>query len=198
MGLLTGEYAPSSPNYPQLTQLVGRGIVEYSSAGCGPSGQYLAYIMMFPGFGAPTGQFHTGIDIGWQQWFSLALGMGDVFTGDEQSLVYYRRNIGSPLTCGSPMSFINLLPTRAAQETAVATLAPNPAVEGATLTLAQPVRPGITLRLTDALGRMVWNAPVAADQTTVAVPLVGQPAGMYLLRLNCTDALTASWKLLRE
>ena len=195
MGLLTGEYVSSSAGSPQLTQLVGRGIVGYSAGGCSPSGQYLAFIMMFPGFVASAGQFHTGIDIGWQQWFSLALGMGDVFTGDGQSLVYYRRGAGSPLTCGSPMNFIALLPTRAAQAAAVATLAPNPAAEAAILTMEQPARSGTTLRLTDALGRVVWSAPVTAGQTAVAVPLTGQPVGMYLLRLNSPEGLTASWKL---
>ncbi|MET4076072.1 hypothetical protein [Hymenobacter sp. UYCo722] len=194
MGLLTGEYVPAAPNLPQLA---GRGIVGYNGSGCGPSGQYLAYIMMFPGFGAPAGQFHTGIDIGWQQWFSVALGMGDVFTDDGQSLVYYRRSTGSPLTCGSPMDFINLLPTRAAQA-AVATLAPNPVAEVATLTLMQPARPGTTLRLTDALGRTVWSAPVATGQTAVAVPLVEQPVGMYLLHLSGPEGLAASWKLNHE
>jgi len=198
MGLLTGEYVPSAPNYPQSTQLVGRGIVEFSGGGCSPSGPYLAYTMMFPGFGAPTGQYHTGIDIGWQQWFSLALGMGDVFTGDEQSLVYYRRNASNPLTCGSAMTFINLLPIRAAQAAAVATLASNPAAEITTLTLVQPARPGTALRLTDALGRIVWSAPVATGQTAVGVPLLEQPVGMYLLHLSGPAGLSASWKLNHE
>ena len=195
MGLLTGEYVPASPSSPQSTQLVGRGLVGYSAAGCAPGGQYLAYIMTFPGFGAPAGQFHTGIDIGWQQGFSVALVMGDIFTGDGQRLVYYRRGTGSPLTCGSPMNFTNLLPTRAAQATAVATLAPNPAAEVVALTLTQPARPGTTLRLTDALGRVVWSAPVAAGQTAVAVPLTGQPVGMYLLHLDGPEGTAASWKL---
>ncbi|GAB3656929.1 hypothetical protein GCM10027594_29190 [Hymenobacter agri] len=119
----------------------------------------------------------------------------------EQDMVqiYTRKTVNGITTiCGNPQTFVNLLPTRAEQAAAVATLAPNPAAEAATLTLAQPARLGTVLRLLDALGRPVWSAPVAAGQTAVAVPLAGQPAGMYLLHLNGPDALTASWKLLRQ
>lgn len=195
--LLTGEYVPWSAS-TQSPYYVGRGITVSSSVGCGGSGQYLSFIGLFPGFGAPTGQFSTGIDIGWRQEFSLALGLGYVYTADGVALVYYRRSTGSPLTCGSPMSFASLLPTRAGQAAAVATLAPNPVAEATTLTLAQPARSGTTLRLTDALGRAVWRAPVAAGQTAVAIPLVGQPAGLYLLHLNGPDGTAASWKLHHE
>ena len=191
--LLTGEYEPMSAS-ARVPYLVGRGIT-VNSSGCGGSGQYLSFIGVFPGLGAPTGQYSTGIDIGWRQEFSLALGMGYVFTGDGMALIYYRRNTGSPLTCGSPLNFINLLPARAAQAAAVASLAPNPAAETATLTLAQPARSGTTLRLTDALGRVVWSAPVAAGQAAVAVPLAGQPVGLYLLYLSGPGGTAASWKL---
>lgn len=113
--------------------------------------------------------------------------------------IYTRKTVNGVTTiCGNPQPFVNLLPTRAAQAAAIATLHPNPAAEAATLTLAQPPRPGTTLRLTDALGRVVWSSPVAAGQTAVAVPLLGQPVGMYLLHLNGSDALAASWKLLRQ
>ena len=196
--LLTGEYVPTSAT-TRPPYLVGRGItVSSSPVGCGPSGQYLGFIGVFPGFNAPIGQYSTGIDIGWQQGFSLALGLGYVYTADGEALIYYRRSAGSPLTCGSPMNFVTLLPTRAAQAAAVATLAPNPATDAATLTLAQPARLGTSLRLTDALGRVVWSAPVAAGQTALVVPLEKQPAGMYLLMLSGPDALTISWKLLRQ
>jgi hypothetical protein len=104
--------------------------------------------------------------------------------------------------CGSPLGFVNLLPTRAAQAAAIATLHPNPATEAATLTLATPARPGTTLRLTDALGRAVWHAPVPAGQSAVAVPLAvplaGQPAGLYLLHLTSPDGANATWKLTHE
>ena len=76
-------------------------------------------------------------------------------------ITYYRRTRnGTTTTCGSRQAFVTLLPTRAAQAAALATLAPNPAAETATLTLAEPARAGATLRLTDALGREVWRAPV--------------------------------------
>lgn len=196
--LLTGEYLPTyaSANPPLF---VGRGIIANSSAaGCAPSGQYLSFIWVFPGFNAPTGQYSTGIDIGWRQEFSLALGMGYVFTGDGEGLIYYRRTRnGVTTTCGSPLTFVNLLPTRAAEAAALATLHPNPATEATTLTLAQPARAGHSLRLTDALGRTVWSAPIATGQTTATVPLAGQPAGLYLLHLN-GPGTSVSWKLTHE
>ena len=194
--LLTGEYE-SMFGSVRPSYFVGRGIT-LSSSGCGGSGPYLSFIGVFPGFNAPAGQYSTGIDIGWQQAFSQALGLGYVFTSDGEALVYYRRSTGSPLTCGSSMDFVNLLPTRAAQAAAIATLHPNPAAEAATLTLAQPARPGTTLRLTDALGRVVWSAPVAAGESALPVPLRGQPAGLYLLRLSGPDAVGATWKLHHE
>ena len=197
LGLLTGEYvAAFTSASPPL--LVGRGIVaDANASGCFQYGQYLGFIEVFPGFNAPQGQYSTGIDIGWQQSFSLGLGLGDVYTGD-WVLTYYRRSAGSPLTCGSPLQFANLLGTHAAQAAEVATLAPNPATEAATLTLALPARPGMVLRLTDALGRVVWSTPVVAGQTAVAVPLAGLAVGLYLLRLNGGEMPGASWKLLHQ
>ena len=62
----------------------------------------------------------------------------------------------------------------------------------ATLT---PARPGHTLRLTDALSRTVWQAAVSVGHTALAVPLVGQPVGCYLLHLSGADGTTATWKL---
>ena len=127
------------------------------------------------------------------------MGLGYVFTADGEGLVYYRRTLnGTTSTCGSPLAFVSLLPTRAAQAAAIATLHPNPAAEAATLTLAQPARPGTFLRLTDALGRAVWSAPVPAGQLAVAVPLAGQPAGLYLLHLTGPDGANAVWKLTHE
>ena len=104
---------------------------------------------------------------------------------------------GASVICGSRQDFVNLLPTRAAQAASVATLHPNPAAEAAILTLAAPARPGYALQLTDALGRTVWSGPVPAGQTSVAVPLAGQPAGLYLLHLSGGET-TATWKLNRE
>ena len=100
----------------------------------------MRFIGVFPGFFVPVGECSTGIDIGWRQEFSLGLGLGEVATFDLQ-LVYYRRSVGTPLTCGSPAGFANLLPTKAAQAADLATLHPNHANEQTTLTLAQPARP---------------------------------------------------------
>ena len=196
--LLTGEYklARTSAQGPYI---VGRGIVGNSTAiGCGPSGQYLSFIQVYPAFNAPMAQYSTGIDTGWQQWFSLALGMGDVFTSDGQALIYYRRSVGSPLTCGAPLSFTGLLPTRAAQAAAVANLAPNPAADRVTLTLTAPARPGTRLVLRDALGRTVWRAPVPTGQTEAGVPLAGQPAGLYLLQVERPEAAPVTLRLTKE
>ncbi|MGY3089733.1 hypothetical protein ACVWYF_002781 [Hymenobacter sp. UYAg731] len=196
--LLTGEYGSmyqgtSAPLY------VGRGLImNSSSSGCMPSGRNVNFIGLFNAGGSPAGQYNTGIDIGWRQEFSISLGVGAFYSGDT-GLIYYRRTLsGTTTTCGSPLAFATLLPTRAAQAAAIATLHPNPAPEAATLTLAQPARAGYALRLTDALGRAVWSAPVAAGQSAVAVPLAGQPAGLYLLHLTGPDGATATWKLTHE
>ncbi|GAA3987511.1 hypothetical protein GCM10022407_35240 [Hymenobacter antarcticus] len=198
LALLTGEYASISSVAFRVPMLVGRGLImNAAGSGCIPSGLSVSFIGVFPGFNAPPGSFSTGIDIGWRQEFSVGLGLGEVATFDSQ-LVYYRRSVGTPLTCGSFAGFVNLLPTRAAQAAALATLHPNPAPDQATLTLAQPARAGHTLRLTDALGRTVWQAALPAGATTLAVPLAGQPAGLYLLHLSAPDGTAAAWKLNHE
>ena len=176
---------------------VGRGLVMEAAHGCVPGGLSVSFIGVFPGFNAPAGQLSTGIDIGWRQAFSTVLALGAVATF-ETALVYYRRGVGTPLTCGSFTGFSNLLPTKAAQAAALATLHPNPATEQATLTLARPARSGHTLRLTDALGRTVWQAAVPVGQTALAVPLAGQPAGLYLLHLSGAGGTGATWKLNHE
>ena len=178
---------------------MGRGIIAANNTFlCQSNGHHLSYIMLFPGFGAPSGQFSTGIDIGWEQKFSLDLGLGEIISGDGQVLVYYRQSTGSQLSCGSSSYFAGLLATHATQAAALATLAPNPATEVVTLTLAQPARPGTGLGLTDALGREVWRTTVPAGQTVLTVPLAGQPAGLYLLRMSGENAPAATWKLVRE
>ena len=75
----------------------------------------------------------------------------------------------------------------------------------------RPLRPGLiyvfsgpgsgsahTLRLTDALGRTLWQAAVSVGRTALAVPLAGQPAGCYLMHLSGADGTTATWKLNHE
>ena len=198
LALLTGEYVSMSSGSSQAPLVMGRGLImNATSNGCIPSGLNVSFIGVFPGFFAPVGEYSTGIDIGWRQEFSVGLGLGDIAAFDSQ-LVYYRRSVGTPLTCGSFAGFVNLLPTRAAQAAALATLHPNPATDQATLTLAQPARPGHTLRLTDALGRTVWQAAVSVGRTALAVPLTGRPTGCYLLHLSGADGTTATWKLNHE
>ena len=197
--LLTGEYVNWFSSSPQAPLLVGRGIsVESNGSSCHPSGLYLKFIALFSGFSAPAGQYHTGIDIGWQQGFALALGLGDMFTG-ETRLVYYRRTRnGTVATCGSPQAFVNLLPARAAQAAAVASLFPNPAADAAVLKLAAPARPGTRLVLRDALGRLLWQTPVPAGHTEAAVPLAGRPAGLYLLQVEQPKAASVTLRLNKE
>ena len=120
MVLLTGEYASTLPGSSSSPLLVGRGLVRNASNSCIPSGLSVSFIGVFPGFFAPVGEYSTGIDIGWRQEFSLGLGLGEVATFDSQ-LVYYRRSVGTPLTCGSPAGFANLLSIKAAQAAALAT-----------------------------------------------------------------------------
>ncbi|WP_188563229.1 hypothetical protein [Hymenobacter frigidus] len=195
--LLTGEYAAMYQSSSQPALYAGRGLIMEAAHGCVPSGLSVSFIGIFPGFNAPAGQLSTGIDIGWRQEFSTVLALGAVATF-ESGLRYYRRSVGTPLTCGSFKGFSNLLPARAAQAAALATLHPNPATDQATLTLARPARPGHILRLTDALGRTVWQAAVSVGRTALAVPLTGQPAGCYLLHLSGADGTTATWRLNHE
>ncbi|MBD2721709.1 T9SS type A sorting domain-containing protein [Hymenobacter armeniacus] len=200
LALLAGEYKPDPVFTFRQGQLMGVGIMPNFANDCLSSGNYLPYTRVYVNStGGPTTPptYSLGMDLfAWQQSFGGAPGLGDVSTG-ETSMVYYRRSTGTPLVCGSFINFASLLPTRAAEAASVATLHPNPATDAATLTLNQPARAGQHLRLTDALGRTVWSAPVPAGQTAVAVPLAGRPAGLYLLHLSGPGA-TATWKLTHE
>ncbi|MBD2766509.1 hypothetical protein IC235_01220 [Hymenobacter sp. BT664] len=195
--LLTGEYVPGPAN---SYLLVGLPIGSGGAAGCAPAAGRISYTPYYwrnrPQSGA-TPIYGAGLDYdAWQ--YSFAPGFTTSFEGWD-NLIYSRKSVnGVTQVCGSPQGFVNLLPTRAAQAAALATLHPNPATESATLTLAQPARVGQVLTLTDVLGRNVWSAPVPAGQTTVAVPLAGQPAGLYLLTLSGPAGHTGTWKLHHE
>ncbi|MCI1189590.1 T9SS type A sorting domain-containing protein [Hymenobacter sp. DH14] len=197
--LLTGEYRIiGSSSYPYM--LAGLPIAA-NSGGCrqaAGTARSISYVPYYPQTGpGNSNSYERGIDyLAWG--ISFDAGLTSVV---EQDYVqsYSRTTVnGVTTTCGNPQTFVSLLPTRAAQAAAVATLHPNPAAEVATLTLAQVARPGTTLHLTDALGRTVWSAPVAAGQTALAVPLAGQPSGLYLLHLNGPDGTAVSWKLNHE
>lgn len=198
--LLSGEYRRCNSNSTSQGVAVGLGLETYGgAASCLGGASALLYQGMYPFTISGGTQYTTVSDGNWYQTFAPQSGLGDVRT-DETYLQYFdpANPGGTRVACGSPADFVNLLPTRTAQAAAITTRHPNPAAEAATLTLAHAARSGTTLCLTDALGRAVWSAPVAAGQTAVAVPLLGRPAGMYILHLSGPDTLTASWKLLRQ
>ncbi len=76
-----------------------------------------------------------------------------------------------------------------------ATVWPNPAPDGR-FTLALPAGSGRrTLRVTDALGRLVWRGEAAEGETPL--PLGGLAPGLYWLRATGADGHGQSWKLVR-
>lgn len=200
--LLTGEYKlTTGPTTGGTTTLLVGAPIDYTSyTGC-PTGT-AQQVSNMPYYLQPSGSvptYKTGLDYAaWR--YTFGPGLTSTFEGFTfMGQLYYHKNVnGTIQTCGSPQLFVNLLATHAARAAEVATLAPNPAAETATLTLARPAGPGVVLHLTDALGRLVWSAPVAAGETVLHVPLAGQPAGLYLLRLSGSGAAGATWKLLHQ
>ncbi|WP_460551481.1 T9SS type A sorting domain-containing protein [Hymenobacter daeguensis] len=195
LAMLTGEYRVSGSS----AVMMGRGFVQTQPGGSGCGGnQLLAYEQVFSvGPLNGNGVFGPIPDLFASVVYAVPLGMGPVSNRFTYMAYYRRTRSGTTTTCGSPLAFANLLPTRAAEAAALATLHPNPATVAATLTLAQPARAGHRLALTDALGRTVWSAPLATGQTTATVPLTGQPAGLYLLHLSGAGT-NGSWKLTHE
>ncbi|WP_210516492.1 T9SS type A sorting domain-containing protein [Hymenobacter terricola] len=194
--LLSGEYKALVPQATSL--VVGLGISLSAIPSCQAGNAVLAYEQMhsFSTVGG-VASYAPVSDGNWFQAFAPQIGVGDTRTYETFLQYSLRTTSGGSVTCGSVANFINLLPTRAAQAASLATLHPNPATDAATLTLATPARPGCALRLTDALGRPVWSATVPTGQTTITVPLAGQPAGLYLLHLSGPNAM-ANWKLTHE
>ncbi len=81
------------------------------------------------------------------------------------------------------------------EQLAGATVWPNPAPDGR-FTLALPAGSGRrTLRVTDALGRLVWRGEAA--EGTTPLPLVGLAPGLYWLRATGAEGRGQSWKLVR-
>ncbi len=193
--MLTGEYPTVNSS---SSVFFSRGIVQLQPSGGGCiDNQQIVYDKLFT-FGASDGTFGRLPDNDPMIYFSPTLGLGATRNRSVYITYYRRTRNGVTTTCGSPQVFVNLLATHAAQAAEIASLAPNPATEAATLTLAQPARPGTVLHLSDVLGREVWSTPVAAGQITQVVPLAGQPAGVYLLRMSEENAPAATWKLVRE
>ncbi|RZK19060.1 MAG: T9SS type A sorting domain-containing protein [Hymenobacter sp.] len=196
--LLTGEYrlspAMGNPGALATGQLYS---VDSNSNFCLNDSRVLSFATVYPSAASP-GQYVGGIDAqAINQRYTPDLGMGPVFFNDayQNQQVYYRK--GTTL-CGSPANFATLLPSRAAQAAAAATLHPNPATEAATLTLAAPTLPGSTLALVDALGRRVWRTELAAGQTAILVPLASQATGLYLVQLLAPSAAPLTWKLNKQ
>jgi hypothetical protein len=203
LGLLSGEYHALFNSTTSFE--IGQGVAEATSTMPCVAGKRLNFLRVY-GNPAPSNQYAPGLDAaGWLEEFvphdataPAQTGLGAVHIY-ETVLTYYRRTLaGTVSTCGSPTNFANLLATRAAEATALATVSPNPTTEQATLTFARPNSQPAALILTDALGRQVWKASVVAGQTTVTVPLAGQPAGLYLIQLQTGNAAPLTWKLRHE
>jgi len=194
--LLAGEYttlANKTMFMGQSTALKG------TLPSCLASARTLSFVPVYMN-GSQTGQYNTGIDdAAYVYAFSASLGLGLITLGSSPNysnyLAYYKRN---GVTCGQSGNYASLLPTRAARAAEVAALAPNPATEAAMLTLAAPTQPGTVLALTNMLGRTLWRTPIAVGQLRLAVPLGGQPAGLYLVQLLVPAASPYTWKLVKE
>ena len=196
--LLTGEYVNGAGNNDYL--LVGLPIGSAGAGNCSSTASRINYTPYYWQNRTQSGAvpvYEPGLDYAaWQ--YGFASGFTTTIEG-WFGLIYSRKSVnGVVQICGSLQGFANLLPTRAEQAAALATLAPNPALEAATLTLAQPARVGHALRLTDALGRQIWSAPVPAGQTSVSVPLAGLAVGFYVLHLVSAEGTSATWKLNHE
>lgn len=196
LALLTGEYRPYTSGLSSLGALAVGGTYSLEMAGtsCLNHSSQVSFFNAYPNGGVP-GQYAPGLDaLGIGETYDLGAGMGPSYFQDayNNQLTYFRK--GSA-TCGSAINFATLLPTRAAEAAAAATLHPNPAADAATLTLAAPALPGTTLALTDALGRRVWSTVPAPGQTALSVPLSSQPAGLYLVQLLAPGAAPLTWKL---
>ncbi|RZL04541.1 MAG: hypothetical protein EOO62_21020 [Hymenobacter sp.] len=195
LGLLTGEYrsvlAPST-----FALYMGQGYqAQTSTMACLADTKTQPFLVMYNNT-APY--YQMGIDLAYRGYsFAGGLGVGlwRSFDSDYTNLTYYKKGNS---TCGSPANFTTLLPSRAAQAAAAATLHPNPATEAATLTLAAPTMPGSTVALTDALGRRVWSTDLAPGQMAIQVPLAGQAGGLYLVQLLVPNAAPLTWKLTKQ
>ena len=197
LALLTGEYRP----YPAISLATlavgGTYSIEMTTLPCLNLGTQVSFSNMYPVNGN-SGQYALGIDaLAISATYDLGAGMGPYYFQDAYNnrLSYFRHN---GAVCGQSTNFTTLLPSRAAQAAAAATLHPNPATEATTLTLVAPTLPGTTLALTDALGRRVWRTELAPGQTAIMVPLAGQASGLYLVQLLSPSAAPLTWKLTKQ
>jgi len=198
LALLAGEYRPypATSGFASLGALAVGGTYSIEMAGtyCLNYGSQVGFTNAYPVSGT-SGQYAAGLDaLAVYATYDLGAGMGpghfkDTYLND---LRYFRHN---GVVCGQNTNFVTLLPSRAAEAAAVATLHPNPAPEAAMLTLVVPARPGTVLALTDALGRRVWSSEVTPGQTVLPLSLANQPAGLYLVQLLVPGAAPLTWKL---
>ncbi len=194
--LLTGEYTVVGPT-SSPTLLIGRSVgTRAAGNGCLSGAQIIGFVPMYP-YQNQANVYVGGLDdAAYLNEFTSSLGLGPITISStinrDYSLTYYSRN---GVTCGSRANFATLLPSRAAQAAAAATLYPNPATDAATLTLNEPTRPGSMLVLTDALGRRVWDMALVPSQTVLSIPLTNQPAGLYLVQLLAPGSAPLTWKL---
>jgi hypothetical protein len=196
----------ASPQFPMLPLLSGEVQVTTAST---PLGYYnteqqffvptttatiaYQYATRSPG----TSTYLPGLDLlGFTQTFTTGAGHVNGYTGNLLFQLGFYCPTGAG--CAIPAGYANLLPTRAAQAAALASLHPNPAAGAALLTLAAPLRTAATLALTDVLGRPLWQSPLAPGQLAAAIPLASLQAGLYLVQLQAPDVPPATWKIIHQ
>lgn len=195
--LLSGEYQPyASPEQGWLlTGRLRQGDGSGAPVCAAGTGLALQAVRLYPDAGTP-GIYRLGLDVlGETQAFAPGLGAVRDF---DITLEYFRWASGSPLTCGPAANYATLLPTRAAQAAAAFAVFPNPAGAAATVALGAPAQPGTRLTLRDALGRTVWETALAPGQARAAVPLAGQPTGLYLVQLEAPGAAPVAQRITKE
>jgi len=189
--LLSGEYKPLARPFTTNTIVVGTGLSQpLSGASCIGGRSLLSYQQMH-GSGQAYGLITDG---NWFQYFAPQTGLGDIRT--HETLLDYAQTTGG--TCGSSTSYAGLLPTKAEQAATIASVAPNPAVEAAVLTLRNPAQPGTRLQLRDALGRLLHTTELRAGQQSETISLNGRAAGLYFVQLISQNQPIISLRLTKE
>jgi hypothetical protein len=198
LSLLTGEYKADVAGFPQALW-EGLGLLPPTSGSCGSGSVRLVYRRMYPQAGMPAGTYMPGLDaLGWYQTFDSVHGLGDVATYYTM-LQYYDLSSSGGGICGtSQPNYAGLLPIRAAQAAAIASLHPNPAADAAMLMLTAPARPDTRVTLRDVLGRVVWETRLATGQTNSPIPLANQPAGVYLVQVETASQAAVTLRLVKE
>ena len=74
---------------------------------------------------------------------------------------------------------------------------PNPARELLSLALDGPLTEAVRLHLVDATGRLCWSGTLPAGQIEASIPLLGHPAGIYMVQLSNSQG-TATLRIVKE